>query len=96
MSLENWVKNSWLERLATDGAEIARLLGIADARLEDYQKSVAAKLSSDVQLNLAYDAIRSSATAALRAAGYRVAEAAEASTTGRSRPWNFRLTRRGK
>lgn len=72
MSLENWVKNSWLERLASDSAEIARLLGIADSRLEDYQKAVAGKLSPDVQLNLAYDAIRSSATAALRAAGYRV------------------------
>ena len=72
MSLENWVKNSWLERLASDGAEIARLLGIADSRLEDYQKAVAGKLSPDVQLNLAYDAIRASATAALRDAGYRV------------------------
>jgi len=72
MSLENWVKNSWLERLASDSAEIARLLGIAAARLQDYQNSVAGKLSPDVQLNLAYDAIRASATAALRAAGYRV------------------------
>jgi len=72
MSLENWVKISWLERLASDSAEIARLLGIADSRLEDYQKAVAGKLSPDVQLNLAYDAIRASATAALRAAGYRV------------------------
>lgn len=61
MSLENWVKNSWLERLASDSAEIARLLGIADSRLEDYQKAVAGKLSPDVQLNLAYDAIRASA-----------------------------------
>jgi len=26
MSLENWSKNSWLERLASDSAEIARLL----------------------------------------------------------------------
>ena len=72
MSLENWVKNSWLERRDSDAAEIARLLELADGRLEDYQKAVTGKLSSDVQLSLAYDAIRSSATAALRAAGYRV------------------------
>lgn len=72
MSLENRVTNSWLERRDCDAAEIARLLELADGRLEDYQKAVTGKLSSDVQLNLAYDAIRSSATAALRAAGYRV------------------------
>jgi hypothetical protein len=50
MSLENWVKNSWLERRDSDAAEIARLLGLADKRLEDYQRAVAGKLSSDVQL----------------------------------------------
>ena len=47
-------------------------MGLADRRLEDYERAVAGKLSPDVQLTLAYDAIRSSATAALRAAGYRV------------------------
>ena len=72
MSFENWVKNSWLERLDSDAAEIVRLLGLADRRLEDYERAVVGKLSPDVQLTLAYDAIRSSATAALRAAGYRV------------------------
>lgn len=72
MSFENWVKNNWLERRDSDREEIARLLAIADGRLEDYQKAVAGKLSSDVQLGLAYDAIRACATAALRAAGYRV------------------------
>jgi hypothetical protein len=30
MSFESWVKNSWLERLDSDAAEIARLLGLAD------------------------------------------------------------------
>jgi len=72
MSLENWVRNSWLDRRDSDAAEIARLLALADGRLEDYQKAVAGNLSSDVQLGLAYDAIRISATTALRAAGYRV------------------------
>lgn len=72
MSFESWVKNSWLEVLPSDAAEITRLLAIADARLVDYQKAVKGGLSTDVQLALAYDAARSSASAALRAAGYRV------------------------
>ena len=42
----------------------------ADRCLKDY--SLAGKLSADARLALAYDAIRSAATAALRAAGYRV------------------------
>lgn len=72
MSLENWVKNNWLEQRPADAAEIARLLAVADGRLKDYRRAVAGKLSADVQLFLVYDAIRISATAALRAAGYRV------------------------
>lgn len=72
VSFESWVKNSWLEVLPSDAAEITRLLAIADARLVDYQKAVKGGLSTDVQLALAYDAARSSASAALRAAGYRV------------------------
>jgi hypothetical protein len=46
MSFENWVNNSWLERRDSDAAEIARLLGLADGRLEDYQREVAGKLSA--------------------------------------------------
>jgi len=72
MSFESWVENSWLERRDSDREEISRLLAIADGRLEDYRKAVEGKLSSDVQLGLAYDAIRACATAVLRAAGYRV------------------------
>jgi hypothetical protein len=72
MTLATWVKNSWLEKRASDPEEIGPLLALADARLNDYQGAVAAKLSSDLQLELAYDVIRTCATAALRAAGYRV------------------------
>jgi hypothetical protein len=72
MSFESWANNSWLERLQSDAKEIARLLALADGRITDYQKAVTAELSPDVQLGLAYDAIRVCATAALRAAGYRV------------------------
>ena len=76
MTLETWVKNAWLEKRGSDGDEIRRLLALADGRLEDYQRAVAGKLSADVQLGLAYDVIRISATAALRAAGYRVVRGA--------------------
>jgi len=72
MSFENWVRNNWLERRDSDREEICRLLAIADGRLDDYKKAVAGELSCEVQLGLAYDAIRACATAALRAAGYRV------------------------
>jgi hypothetical protein len=72
VSLENWAKNRWLEKLESDGAEIQRLFQIADGHLSDYDKAVASGISSDTQLSLAYDAIRASATAALRASGYRV------------------------
>lgn len=76
MTLETWVKNAWLEKRGSDREEIRRLLALADGRLEDYQRAVAGKLSADVQLGLAYDVIRISATAALRAAGYRVVRGA--------------------
>ncbi len=72
MTLETRVKNTWLEKRGSDREEICRLLTLADGRLEDYRRATAGKLSADVQLGLAYDAIRISATAALRAAGYRV------------------------
>lgn len=72
MSLENWAKNSWLEKRDSEVQEIGRLLALADGRLDDYRRAIAGKLSPDVQLGLAYDAIRVCATAALRAAGYRV------------------------
>src|ERR1700677_4994296 len=72
MSLENWANNRWLEKLGSDRDEIERLLANADGHLLDYRKAVASEMSSDAQLSLAWDSIRASATAALRAAGYRV------------------------
>jgi hypothetical protein len=72
MTLETWVKNTWLEKGGSDREEIGRRLALADGRLEDYRRATEAKLSADVQLGLAYDAVRISARAALRAAGYRV------------------------
>jgi hypothetical protein len=72
MSLENWASNRWLEKLGSDREEIERLLANAVGHLDDYRKAVASEMSSDAQLSLAWDSIRASATAALRAAGYRV------------------------
>jgi hypothetical protein len=72
MSLKNWAINRWLEKLESDREEIERLLANADGHLDDYRKAVASEMSTDAQLSLAYDAIRASATAALRATGYRV------------------------
>jgi hypothetical protein len=40
MSLENWAKNRWLERLASDREELDRLLANADGHLADYAKAV--------------------------------------------------------
>jgi hypothetical protein len=72
MTLENWANNSWLVRLESDRMEIERLFAVADGHLRDYEKSVVSEMSSDAQLHFAYGAIRASATAALRAQGYRV------------------------
>jgi hypothetical protein len=72
MPLENWAINRWLEKLETDREEIERLLANADGHLDDYRKAVASEMSSDAQLSLAWDSIRASAKAALRATGYRV------------------------
>jgi hypothetical protein len=76
MSLQNWVVNRWLEERPADRDEILRLLAAADGHLDDYRKAVASEMSADAQLSLAYDAIRISSTAALRAAGYRVVRGA--------------------
>ena len=72
MSLENWASNRWLEKLGSDREEIERLFANADGHLDDYRKAVASEMSADAQLSLAWDSIRASATAALRATGYRV------------------------
>lgn len=52
MSLENWAKNSWLEKRDSDVQEIGRLLALSDGRLDDYRRAIAGKLSPDVQLGL--------------------------------------------
>jgi hypothetical protein len=69
MSLEDWVKNTWLEKLESSPEEIKGQFSIADRCLDDYAK--AGGLSADARLSIAHSAILASAAAALRAAGYR-------------------------
>ena len=68
MTLEVWLKNSWLIKHETSSQEIADLLGVADRDLADCQSP---NLSPDWRLNIAYNAALQLATAALAAAGYR-------------------------
>ena len=70
VSLQDWQKNGWLTEHKTSPQEIADLLEVADRDLTDCR---APGLSPDWQLNIAYNAALQMATAALAAAGYRVA-----------------------
>ena len=76
MSLESWAENRWLEKLESSPDEIEGQFSIADRCLDDYAK--ADELSAETRLNLAHSAIIAAATAALRAAGYRVARGGNA------------------
>ena len=68
MSLQNWLNNGWLTEHQTSSQEIAALLAVADRDLSDCRTS---GLSSDWQLNIAYNAALQTATVALAALGYR-------------------------
>jgi hypothetical protein len=69
MSLEQWLRNGWLQQDDATVAEIQRLLQVVDRDLADAQ---AAGLSSDGRFQHAYDAALQLCMIALRAAGYRV------------------------
>lgn len=73
MSLQNWLNNGWLTEHRTSSQEIAALFAVADRDLSDCRTS---GLSSDWQLNIAYNAALQTATAALAASGYRAAREA--------------------
>ena len=73
MSLQDWLKSRWLIEHQTSHQEIADLLGMAD---RDLVQCRTPNLSSDWQLNIAYNAALQAATAALAAAGYRAAREA--------------------
>ncbi|MCK5417487.1 MAG: hypothetical protein KAI93_03255 [Desulfobacterales bacterium] len=73
MSLKNWLANGWLVEHKTSPQEITGLLEVADRDLKDCQSP---GLSSDWQLNIAYNAALQAAAAALSAAGYRASREA--------------------
>lgn len=73
MSLKNWLANGWLIEHKTSPQEITGLLEVADRDLKDCRSP---GLSSDWQLNIAYNAALQTATAALAATGYRASRKA--------------------
>lgn len=73
MSLKNWLANGWLIEHKTSPQEITGLLEVADRDLKDCRSP---GLSSDWQLNIAYNAALQAATAALAATGYRASREA--------------------
>lgn len=68
MSLKSWLNNGWLTERRTSTQEITSLLALADRDLADRRVS---GLSSDWQLNIAYNAALQAATVALAVSGYR-------------------------
>lgn len=68
MSLGNWYKNGWLRPHDTNDQQIQDLLNIADRDLADART---ARLSSDWQFGIAYNAALKLCTILLYAEGYR-------------------------
>jgi len=68
MSLEQWHKNGWLRTHKTNRQQIADLFAIADRDLSDART---ARLSSDWQFGIAYNAALKLCTILLYAEGYR-------------------------
>ena len=69
MTLQDWLRSSWLVAHKTNRQEIAKLLAVADRDLHDCS---AVGLSADWKFSIAYNAALQAAAAALAAAGYRV------------------------
>ena len=68
MSFKDWLNKGWLTAHRTSSFEISELFGIADRDLKDCRTD---GLSGDWRLNIAYNAARQLATAALAASWYR-------------------------
>lgn len=69
MSLEQWLRNGWLQQDEVTVAEIQQLLQVVDRDLADAQ---VLGLSADGRFQHAYDAALQLCILALRATGYRV------------------------
>jgi hypothetical protein len=69
MSLEQWLRNGWLQPSEPTVAQIQQLLRVVDREISDAQ---AAGLSADGTFQHAYDAALQLCRIALLASGYRV------------------------
>jgi hypothetical protein len=69
MSLEQWLRNAWLQRNEPTVAQIQRLLQVVDREISDAQ---AAGLSADGRFQHAYDAALRLCMISLLASGYQV------------------------
>jgi hypothetical protein len=70
MSLQSWLRNSWLVQHTTSPEEIRNLLAISDRDLAACQVR---QLPSDWRFAIAHNAALQAATAVLATAGYRAA-----------------------
>jgi hypothetical protein len=68
MSLQNWLRNSWVVEHTSSSEEIGNLLRLSDRDLAACQ---AKGLPADWRFAIAYNAALQAATAALAASGYR-------------------------
>lgn len=68
MSLEKWQEYGWLKREPSSPSEIKSLFGIVDRSLRDAKVQA---ISADLRFTAAFSAALTTATAALRATGYR-------------------------
>lgn len=69
MSLEQWLRNSWLRKEAATRNEIKDLLAVVDREITDASVS---QLSTDGRFMHAYDAALNLCAIALRVSGYSV------------------------
>ena len=67
MSLEQWLRNTWLQRCDPTVADVEKLFQVVDRNLSDAQ---ATGLSADGQFQHAYDAALQLCMIALKASGY--------------------------
>jgi hypothetical protein len=68
MSLENWHKNGWLRPYRTTASQVADLFEIVDRDLKDARS---ARLSTDWQFGIAYNAALKLCTILVHAEGWR-------------------------
>ena len=72
MSLDSYLRNSWIRRHETSSREIADLLAIAD---RDIGQSQTPGLGPEWRFDIAYNAVLQLGTAALAAAGFQAERA---------------------